>query len=120
MKKSKEFLSNLNFILINLEKDIKESDFLEDKKYIELTKKEIINYLNSVYMEIKSWKKKYNDKNYVLIIDKYKEIESIISELELCLADYEDKFHMNGISYSIYQIGEFLVSLMKEGDKNER
>ena len=114
MKNSEdEFLSNLSYVLINLEKNIKNSNLLKDKKYIDITKKEIIDYLNYVYMEIKSWTQKYNDKNYDLIIDKYKEIESIISQLELCLADYENEFHMDGISYSIYQIGKFLVNLKR-------
>ena len=114
MKNSEdEFLSNLNYILINLEKDIKKSNLLKDKKYMDITKEEIINYLNKVYLEIKSWTKKYKNKNYDLIINKYKEIESIISQLELCLADYENEFHMDGISYSIHQIGKFLVNLKR-------
>ena len=114
MKNSEdEFLSNLNYILNNLEKDIKKSNLLEDKKYIDITKKEIIDYLNNVYLEIKSWTQKYNDKNYDLIINKYKEVESIISQLEFCLADYENEFHMDGISYSVQQIGEILVNLKR-------
>lgn len=113
MNSEDEFLSNLNYILINLEKNIKNSSLLEDKKYIDITKEEIINYLNDVYLEIKSWTKKYKDKNYDLIINKYKEVESIISELELCLADYESEYHMDGISYSIQQIGKFLVNLKR-------
>ena len=45
------------------------------------------------------------------IKDNYKEVESIISELELCLADYRDIFNMDGISYAIYEIGKKLKEL---------
>ena len=113
-------LSDLNYALINLEKDINEVNNLEDKIYLEISKSEILNYLNDVYLEIRNWKKRYEEKDYDAIINKYKEVESIISQLELCLADYEDKFHMNGISYSIYQIGKRLVEIKKESDNNGR
>ena len=115
-----DFLSNLNYVLINLEKDVNEVDNLEDKIYLEISKSEIVNYLNDVYLEIKNWNKKYEEKDFDAIINKYKEVESIISQLEICLADYEDKFHMGGISYSIYQIGKILVEIKKESDKNGR
>lgn len=115
-----DFLSNLNYVLINLEKDVNEVDNLEDKIYLEISKSEIVNYLNDVYLEIKKWNKKYEEKDFDAIINKYKEVESIISQLEICLADYEDKFHMDGISYSIYQIGKILVEIKKESDKNGR
>ena len=107
-------LNNLNYVLINLEKDINEANFLEDKLYLEISKNQVINYLNNVYYDIKSWKENYEEKNYEAIINKYKEIESTISQLELCLADYENKFNMNGISYSIYQIGKILSDIRKE------
>lgn len=114
------FLNNLNYVLTNLEKDISEVNNLEDKIYLEISKSEIFNYLNNVYLEIRSWKTSYEGRDYDLIINKYKEVESIISKLELCLADYEEKFHMDGISYSIYQIGEILIEIKKESDKNGR
>ena len=114
------FLSNLNYVLINLEKDVNVVNNLEDKIYLEISKSEIVNYLNNVYLEIRNWEKSYEEKDYDAIINKYKEVESIISQLELCLADYENKFHMNGISYSIYQIGKILVEIKKESDKNGR
>ena len=68
-----------------------------------------------------------NDKDYYyeikkdeLIISEYKMIEPIISELELCLADLENIFHMNGISYSLFQIGKILSNIKKEYDENGR
>lgn len=115
-----DFLNNLNYVLVNLEKDINEVDSLEEKLHLEISKSEIFNYLNNVYLEIRRWKKSYEEKDYDAIINKYKEVESIISQLELCLADYENKFHMDGISYSIYQIGTILVDIKKEINKDVR
>lgn len=66
-------------------------------------------------MELLLWNKKYE-----LIISEYKMIEPIISELELCLADLENIFHMNGISYSLFQIGKILSNIKKEYDENGR
>lgn len=114
------FLSNLKYILDNLEKDKKEVNNLEDKKYLELSKTEVITYINCVYEEIKLWEDYYKTKKYENIIIKYKKVESIISELELCLADYENKLNMNGISYSIFQIGEILSNIKKRSDINGR
>lgn len=114
------FLSNLKYILDNLEKDKKEVNNLEDKKYLELSKTEVITYINCVYEEIKLWEDYYKTKKYENIIIKYKKVESIISGLELCLADYEDIFNMNGISYSIFQIGEILSNIKKRSDINGR
>ena len=112
------FLSNLKYILDNLEKDKKEVNNLEDEKYLELFKTEVITYINCVYEEIKLWEDYYKTKKYENIIIKYKKVESIISELELCLADYENKLNMNGISYSIFQIGEILSNIKKRSDIN--
>lgn len=103
-----DFQSNLDYVLTNLEKDISEANSLEDKLYLEISKSEIIKLLNYVYKNVKCWQDDYNEKKYDMIINKYAEIESIISQLELCLADYDEKFHMDGISYSIFQIGKIL------------
>lgn len=119
-KINEDFQNNLDYVLINLEKDISKANSLEDKLYSELSKNEIINSLNYVYRNIKYWKDSYNEKKYETIINKYSEIESIISQLELCLADYEEQFHMDGISYSIFQIGKILSNIMKRSDKNVR
>ena len=115
-----EFSNNLNYVLVNLKQAIDESDGLEDKIYLELSKKQIIEYLNYVYTNIKSWENSYDTKNYKIITYKYKEIESIISQLELCLVEFANKFHIEGISYSIFQIGKILSNLKKENDKNDR
>lgn len=118
-KSNNELLNNLDYVLINLDKAIKEANYLDDVIYMELSKKQIINYLNSVYEEIKLWKDNFKNNNYNFIINNYKKIEATISELELCLADYESIFNMNGISYSIYQIGKYLDDI-KKGDNIEK
>ena len=119
-KISLEISNNLNYALSNLKQAIEETNALEDKTYLELTKQEIIEYLNYVYVNIKDWKKSYETKNYKIITDKYKEVESIISQLELCLVEFDNKFHIEGISYSIFQIGKIISNLNKESDKNCR
>jgi len=115
-----DFQSNLDYVLTNLEKDIFKASSLEDKLYLEMSKSEIIKSLNYVYQNIRSWKDSYNTEKYETIINKYGEIESIISQLELCLADYEEQFHIEGISYSIFEIGKILSNIMKRSDKDGR
>lgn len=115
-----EFLNNLEYILINLENDKEKANSLENKMYFELSKDELINYINDIYLKIKKWNYYYEIKKYELIISEYKMIEPIISELELCLADLENIFHMNGISYSLFQIGKILSNIKKEYDENGR
>lgn len=119
-KISLEFSNHLNYVLSNLKQAIEEIKVLEDKTYFELTKQQIIDYLNYVYANIKDWKKSYETKNYKIITDKYKEIESIISQLELCLVEFDNKFHIEGISYSIFQIGKIISNLEKESEENVR
>lgn len=114
------FSSNLNYALLNLEKAINEAINLEDKIYLELSKDQIIEYLNYVHTQMKCWQDNYESKTYETIIKNYKKIESIISQLELCLADYDSKFHMDGISYSVFQIGKILSIIKKDSDKNGR
>ncbi len=115
-----DFQSNLDYVLTNLENDIFQANSLDDKLYLEMSKREIIESLNYVYQNIKNWKDSYNEKKYETIINKYNEIESIISQLEMSLADYEELFHMDGISYSIFQIGQILLNIMKRSEKNVR
>lgn len=116
--KNLDFSGNLNYALSNLKKVIDEANDLEDKIYLEISKSQIIKYLNYAYTNIKDWQTYYESKEYDAIINNYKEIESIISQLELCLADYDDKFHIDGISYSIFQIGKVLSIVKKESDIN--
>lgn len=117
-KTNLELSKNLNYALLNLKQDIEEANSLEDKIYFELTKQQIIEYINSAYTNIKNWKNDYETNNYKLIANEYKEIESIISQLELCLVEFENEFHMEGISYSIFQIGKIISNLNKDSNKN--
>lgn len=115
-----DFQSNLDYALINLEKDILKANDLEDKLYLEMSKSEIIKALNCIYQNVKSWKDNYYLKKYETIINTYGETESIISQLEWCLADYEEQFHMDGISYSIFEIGKILCNIIKRRDEDGR
>ncbi len=117
-KTNLELSKNLNYALLNLKQDIGEANSLEDKIYFELTKQQIIEYINYAYTNIKNWKNDYETNNYKLIANEYKEIESIISQLELCLVEFENEFHMEGISYSIFQIGKIISNLKKDSNKN--
>lgn len=81
-KTNLELSKNLNYALLNLKQDIEEANSLEDKVYFELTKQQIIEYINYSYTNIKNWKNDYETNNYKLIANEYKEIESIISQLE--------------------------------------
>mgnify|MGYP004475290525 FL=1 len=118
-KTNLELSKNFNYALLNLKQDIGEANSLEDKIYFELTKQQIIEYINYAYTNIKNWKNDYETNNYKLIANEYKEIESIISQLELCLVEFENEFHMEGISYSIFQIGKIISNLKKKSNKND-
>jgi hypothetical protein len=93
---------------------------LEDKLYFELSKSNIIKKLNYIYDNVKNWGKLYSKKQYKEIIEKYSEIESMASQLEMCLTEYDKQFYMDGISYSIFQIGKTLSVITQGNDKTER
>lgn len=115
-----DFSNNLNYALSNLKQAIEEANVLKDKTYLELSKQQIIDYLSYVYVNIKKWENDYESKKYKAIADKYKEIESIISQLELCLVEFDSLFHIEGISYSIFKIGKTISDLMKDSNKSGR
>lgn len=115
-----DFSNNLNYALSNLKQAIEEANVLKDKTYLELSKQQIIDYLNYVYVNIKKLENDYEAKKYKAIAYKYKEIESIISQLELCLVEFDNLFYIEGISYSIFQIGKIISDLMKDSDKSGR
>ena len=101
-----------------LEKDCKLANELEDIVYLELTKSEIIEYFDKVTSGINKWKEYLNNNKINLIVNEYKDFESIISELELCLIDYDELFNIRDISCSYYELGEKLVLYQKEVNKN--
>lgn len=100
--------NELNYIITTLKEDIEKVNELDDKVYLELSKEEIIDYLKYAYNNLKTWSQDFNNKQYKQIVNNYKKIESILSELELCLADCDNQFHLDGISYSLFQIGKIL------------
>ncbi len=106
-----ELQENLDYLLTSLENALYEADNLDDNTYLELSKEEIIAYLNETYESIKNWSYDYNYKEFDSIKSDYSRVEALISELELCLANYEDIFHMNGISYTLFQIGQILSTI---------
>jgi len=114
------FQNNLEYILKHLTENIKDIDNLDDKIYFELSKKEILESFNNIYLLMSKWENYYKLKQFDIIINEYKKVESLISQLELCLVNYEKKFHMNGISYSLYEIGKILINIKIEGEKNVR
>lgn len=111
-------LNDLNYILDNLRNNIEKAENLEDKMYFELSKEEIIKFLTYVYKKMSNWANYFKIGNYDLIINDYTELDSIISELSLCLADYENIFHMDGISYSLSIIGINLKKNKLQKDAN--
>lgn len=101
-KNDLSFSNNLKYILSNLKYAIDKAINLEDKTYFEMSKEEINNVLNYVYESIKDWQDNYDNGEYEVIINKYNEINSIISHLELCLVEFDNIFHIEGISYSLF------------------
>ena len=75
---------------------------MEIKKDLNKNIQDNLKYILSVVE--KNLKKEQID----LIVKDYKKIESIISELELCLADLDDEFHLEGISFALFNIGKML------------
>jgi len=100
----------INQVVIDLNSEIIN---LKEEFYFELSKDEVIDYFNKVLMILNKWKNYFNSNDVQKIIDEYKELEGLISELELCLADYEEHFKLNGISYSLFEIGKILNDFNK-------
>lgn len=111
MKKLNKFKinENVDYILENVKKDLKIINTINNEFYLELTKEEIINYLNKIYDMLTLWEKYLLEENINKISKEYKNVESIISELELCLVDYDKLLNIEAISYTFYQIGNELI-----------
>jgi len=114
---SKKFYECLNYIIENLEKNLINIREMKEEKYFELSKTEIINSIEKILCTIKKWNQYFNDNDIFNIQKDYKQLESDISELELCLADYDGIFHFDGISYSFYQIGKLLLAIFEAKNK---
>lgn len=70
-----------------------------------MSKTEIKNNFADILFELKAI---LANNDIDALINKYKKIEEILSEIELCLAEQEVLFHIDGIAYSFYQIGSIL------------
>ena len=105
------FDENIKYMTDQIEKNLKNINILKQDFYFEMSKKQIIDCFNSLLSTLKSWQQYFNDSKINLIQKNYKELESNISELELCLADYDDILHYEGISYALYQIGHLLSEI---------
>lgn len=118
MKELNKFRINedIDYILENIKKNLKIINAINNELYFELTKEEIMNCLNKVYDRLTSWKKYLLEENIDKISKEYKDVEGIISELELCLIDYDNLLNMEAISYTFYQLGNELIGLL---DKKE-
>lgn len=111
MKELNKFKINgdIDYILENVKKDLEIINTINNELYFELTKEEIVNYLNKVYDMVILWKKYLLEENIDKISKEYKDIESIMSELELCLADYDKELNIEAISYTFYQVGSEII-----------
>lgn len=108
------FDENMKYMINQIEKNLKNIDTLKQDFYFEMSKEQIVNTFNSVLSSLKSWQQHFNDGEIYHIQKNYKELESNVSELELCLADYDDIFHCEGISYALYQIGNLLSEILSK------
>lgn len=70
-----------------------------------MSKTEIKNNFADILFELKAI---LANNDIDALINKYKKIEEILSEIELCLAEQEALFHIDGIAYFFYQIGSIL------------
>ncbi len=113
-----EIENHLEYMLKQMEENLSHIDKLEEEKYFEMTKAQIMDSFNQVLIKLKEWKKQITSNDASLLKEEYHNLESIISELELCLADYDSLFHIEGISYALYQIGKMLIN--KESDLSGR
>ena len=85
---------------------------LENKVYFEMSKDQIIDCFRKILSMLENWKKYFNKYDIYHIQEEYKDLESDISELEMCLVDKDDIFHCEGISYALYQIGNILREIL--------
>lgn len=102
------FMEYINYIINQLESNLNNIDKLDEDFYFEMSKEQIIKSFKDVLLKIKKWKESFEKEDYLVIQNEYKNIESEISELELCLLDLDNIFHLEGISYSLYKMGEIM------------
>ena len=110
--RKKDINENIDYIVKQIELNLNNINVLEKESYFEMSKKQIVNCFKKIFIKVKKWKQYIDNKDIYSIQKEYKEIESDVSELELCLAEYDNIFHCEGISYSLHEIGTFLVEIL--------
>lgn len=108
------FDENIKYMIDQIEKNLKSVSTLNQDFYFEMSKNQIVNSFNDLLLSLKSWQQHFDDSKIYYIQENYKEVESNISELELCLADFDNIFHCEGISYALYQIGNLLIEILSK------
>ena len=108
------FDENIKYMIDQIEKNLKSVSTLNQDFYFEMSKNQIVNSLNDLLLSLKSWQQHFDDSKIYYIQENYKEVESNISELELCLADFDNIFHCEGISYALDQIGNLLIEILSK------
>lgn len=112
------FNENIKYIIEQTEKNLNNINTLKNEIYFEMSRNQIICYFKELLSTTKNWQAYFNNHNIYKIQKEYKQLESNVSELELCLADYDGIFHCEGISYALYEIGKILIEILN--DKNEK
>lgn len=77
-----DFLNNLEYILINLENDKEKANSLENKIYFELSKDELINYINDDWTHyfwirtVLGWFRKYisSERDIIFFVSNWQNI----------------------------------------------
>lgn len=113
------FDENIKYIIDQIKNNLNNINVLENKVYVEMSKEQIIENFTKVLSLLEKWQKDFKNNDLSNIQKEYKEIESTISELEWSLFDYEKIFHCEGMSYTLYQIGNLLVEILNNQNAKE-
>ena len=114
------FNINIQYIIEHIENNLAVIEKLKNKIYFEMSKEQIIITFKQILAVVKKWQQYFINEDIKYIQKEYKEVESEISELDLCLSDYDDIFHCDGISYSLSEIGNLIIKIVKESEENVR
>lgn len=115
------FNENIKHIIDQIKNNLNNINVLENKVDFQMSKEQIIESFTKVLSLLEKWQKDFKNNDLSDIQKEYKEIESNILELEWCLIDYDEVLHCEGISYTLYQLGNLLVQILsnKKINKND-
>ena len=108
----KNINENIDYIIKQIEINLNNINILEKELYFEMSKNQIVDCFKKISITVKKWKQYIDNKDLNSIKKEYKDIESEASELELCLVEYDNIFHCEGISYSLHEIGKSLIEIL--------